>query len=53
MHFNPKSTGMFLYKFADTARFAEEKKTRTNVSFVLLLEKKMTADDNSRVGLYI
>ena len=34
---------LLLYKFANTARFAEEKKTHANVYFVVLLEEKMTA----------
>ena len=34
---------LFLYKFANTARFAEEKKPSANFYFILLLEEKMTA----------
>ena len=34
---------MFLYKFANTTSFSEEKKTHANVYSVLLLEEKMKA----------
>ena len=48
MPFKSEINLLFLHKFANTARFAGEKKISANVCFLLLLEEKITAAAESR-----